>query len=68
MEARGFTIDNTGGRVSVVHPVYGEVASKSAEVYRRQLHEVDVHRAAIEFAEANAKAFAEWFFTGSEDA
>jgi hypothetical protein len=64
LEARGFTIDNTGGKVSVHHPVFGEMASKPANVYRRQLHEVDLQRALLEFARAHRQMFTQWLDGG----
>jgi hypothetical protein len=64
---RGLTVVDHGNRITATDPVLGEMYSSPKDLIDRRTNEVVIHRAVIEFAEANAKAFAEWFFTGSED-
>jgi hypothetical protein len=64
---RGLTVVDHGDRITASDPVLGEMYSRPKAVLNRRTNEVEIQRAALEFAEANASAFAQWF-TGSEDA
>jgi hypothetical protein len=60
LRRQGYAVAAQDGRVEVVHPTLGVMASKPVEMYRRQNLESDLQRNALLFALSRIDDFLWW--------